>query len=137
MGHGPYGERVILDVGGGYFSGSRLHGKLLPSGADWFLMRPDGYGVLDVRLTLETHDHAFIYVKYHGIIDLSAEVQASLEKTDRTTQFGQIHFVTQLQFETGDPRYAWLNSTLAIGEGRMIQNAKQAEHKFYEIISKT
>ena len=31
-----------------------------------------------------------------------------------------IHFYTTPTFETGDPRYEWLNSVIAVGEGRLF-----------------
>jgi hypothetical protein len=36
----------------------------------------------------------------------------------KSCDFGDTLFITQVQFETGDIRYNWLNETLAIGEGR-------------------
>ena len=39
------------------------------------------------------------------------------------TQFGDSEFFTQPRFETGHPDYAWLNSVVAVGEGRMLPNA--------------
>jgi hypothetical protein len=35
-------------------------------------------------------------------------------------QFGDTLFMAQVQFETGDPPYAWLNETLAVAEAREI-----------------
>jgi hypothetical protein len=40
----------------------------------------------------------------------------------RLTAFGETCFVTQPRFETGDPRYAWLNRVAAVGEGRLLPN---------------
>ena len=40
-------------------------------------------------------------------------------------------FRTQARFESGDPRYAWLNRTIAVGEGRVHPDC--VEYTLYEI----
>ena len=131
VGPGPYGTRMIFDVTGGSFAGPRLRGRVLPSGADWLLVRPDGYGLLDVRAALETEDGAFAYAQYHGVIEMGPRVQA-LVASGGSTGYGEIYLVTQPRFETGDPRYAWLNAVMAVGEGRMLPNA--VEYRVYHAL---
>ena len=58
----PEGIRATAYVRGGEITGPRLQGTVLPVGGDWLLLRPDGIGLVDVRLTLETHDQALIYM---------------------------------------------------------------------------
>jgi len=41
--------------------------------------------------------------------------------------------MTQPRFETGDPRYAWLNSTVAVSQGRVLPNA--VEYRVYEVVN--
>ena len=36
------------------------------------------------------------------------------------TDFGDQYFFTNPRMETGDPRYAWVNTTFFIGEGRIL-----------------
>jgi hypothetical protein len=131
VGPGPYGTRMIFDVTGGSFAGPRLRGRLLASGGDWLLVRPDGHGLLDVRATLATDDGAFVYAQYHGVLELSARVQA-LIASGGSTEFGEVYFATQPRFETGDPRYAWLNAVVAVGEGRLLPNA--VEYRVYHAL---
>ena len=129
IGNGPYGSRTIYDVIGGRFKGQRLTGKVLPSGADWILIDADGIGHLDVRITLETHDNAHIYVQYYGAIVMNEKVIATLEQGG-STEYGDTYFMTQPRFETGDPRYKWLNATIAVAEGRILPNA--VEYRVFE-----
>ena len=130
VGAGPAGARQIFDVTGGSFEGPTLRGKLLPSGADWLLMGSDGVGRLDVRGTFETDDGAHIYVQYHGILRINEAVQQALAQ-GRETQYGDSYFFTQPRFETGDERYAWLNSIVAVGEGRTLPGA--VEYRVYQL----
>jgi hypothetical protein len=57
---------VIVNVAGGKFEGPRISGEVLNSGADWFLLRPDGVGVVDVRVALKTNDGENIYMTCGG-----------------------------------------------------------------------
>ena len=78
IGQTPQGNRQIFYVRSGTFEGPRLKGELLPGGGDWFLLRPDNVGELDVRATLKTHDGALIYATYRGIFSASPEAWAKL-----------------------------------------------------------
>jgi len=67
LGSVPHGTRSIVPVAGGDFEGQRLRGKVLPGGGDWLLLRTDGVLELDLRITLETDDHAQIYMTFQGL----------------------------------------------------------------------
>ena len=132
IGEGPAGNRLVYDVTGGYFEGDRLRGEVLASGGDWILIDSDGVGHLDVRATLLTDDGAHIYVQYYGAFISSDDIAAKLAAGE-SPEFGDTHFVTQPRFETGDDRYRWLNSVVAVAEGRALVNA--VEYRIYEATS--
>ena len=67
VGQSPCGERRIINIKGGLFSGPRLSGRVLPGGADWQIIRRDGVAVIEARYTLETSDGALIYICNPGI----------------------------------------------------------------------
>ena len=130
VGDGPLGTRQIYDVTGGSFEGPRLKGRVLASGGDWLLMGSDGVGRLDVRAALETHDGARIYVQYYGVLVPNEAVAKALAGGGET-QYGDTYFMTQPRFETGDPNYAWLNSVVAVAEGRALSSA--VEYRVYQV----
>lgn len=132
VGPGPIGTRRIFDVTGGTFEGPKLRGKILPSGGDWLLTGPDGVGRLDVRATFETDDGALVYMQYFGVIVVAG---AGAEKAARgeATEYGDVYFMTQPRFETGDPRYAWLSSVVAVGEGRFGPN--WVEYRVFQAVN--
>lgn len=132
VGGGPYGLRRIFDVTGGSFEGPRMRGKLLPSGGDWILIGPDGYGRLDVRATFETHDGALVYLTYYGVIEMNDKIVAALGK-GVAASYGDSYFMTSPRFETGDARYAWLNRVVAVAEGRVIPSA--VEYRVYQVLN--
>ena len=113
LGTVPHGIRTIVPVTGGDFEGSRLRGKVLPGGADWLLLRGDGVLEFDLRITLETDDHAPIYMRFQGF------------------RHGH-YFRTLPAFETSTDRYAFLNRviTVGVGEGR----PDGAVHRIDEIL---
>jgi hypothetical protein len=117
VGAGPIGTRMFYEVASGEIKGERLRGKLL-GGGEWALIGPDGYLRVDVRLQAETHDGAFLYVQYVGLLEMNEAVQGSLA-SGKGTDYGDQAFYTNPRFETGDERYAWLNTTFFVGEGRL------------------
>ena len=121
LGATPHGVRRIYGVKGGTFRGPRLKGKVLPTGGDWLLIRPDGAGELDVRATLRTDDGHIIYTYYRGILHGPPEVTARILRGE-TPDPSEYYFRTTPCFETGSEKYAWLNRTVAVGVGKIGPN---------------
>jgi hypothetical protein len=131
VGATPSGQRQIFDVSGGEVSGSRVSGRVLPSGGDWILVGADGVGRLDVRAAVETGDGARIYVQYPGVMVLNEAVIAAIGGGGGETNFGDTYFMTTPRFETGHPDYAWLNSIVTVGQGRLLPGA--VEYRIFEV----
>ena len=131
IGAGPYGTRAFAEVIDGRVEGERLKGTLLSGGGDWLLTGADGWGRLDVRAQFVTDDGAALYVSYYGILELNDQVQRALAE-GTGTDYGDQYFRTNPRFETGDPRYAWLNHTCFVGEGR-IQPGRVVQYKVYRV----
>lgn len=131
LGTGPLGRRRIIPITGGRFEGERLSGRVLPGGADWQVIRPDGVADLDARYTIETHDGALIYVRNkgyrHGPEDVIRRLAAG-EAVDPKLYYMR----TTPWFETGDARYAWLNRIVCVGTGARLAAAVQLE--FFEVL---
>lgn len=135
VGAGPYGNRNIFEVTGGWFKGDKLNGKFLSGGGDWILIDDKGFGHLDVRGTLETDDGAFIYMQYYGVLELNEKVGASLATGGADpTDYGDSYFMTAPRMETGDERYAWVNNLVTVGEGR-IQPGPSVEYNIYSVVN--
>jgi hypothetical protein len=125
------GARVFYEVTDGAIKGKRLSAKLLSGGGDWVLFGPDGYARLDARFQFVTDDEATVYALYPGLLELNEKVvQASAAGFG--TEYRDQYFRIAPRFETGDPRYSWLNQNLFVGEGRLI--AGGIEHKVYRVI---
>ncbi len=121
------GERRIINITGGEFSGARLKGVILEGGADWQVIRNDGVAQLEARFTMRTDDGALLYVRNFGYRHGAPEVIARLfsgELVDPATYYFRM---TPL-VETGDPRYAWLNSLILVGSGMRTKT-----HVIYDV----
>lgn len=105
IGHTSIEERTTYIVGEGVFTRSKLNGRILAGGGDWFVRGANDLARLDVRKTFQTDDGAFIHVTYIGLYKFNAAVSRTLA-AGGDAQFGDTLFMAQLQFETGDPRYA-------------------------------
>jgi hypothetical protein len=127
----PHGLRSIVPVTGGDFEGPRLRGRVLPGGGDWLLLRSDDVLELDLRITLETDDHALIGMTFQGLRHGPAEVIAALgrgEVVDPATYY----FRTLPRFETAAEKYAFLNRIVAVGVGEARPDG--AIHRIDEIL---
>jgi len=127
----PRGHRLVIPFAGGTFEGPRLRGKVLGTGGDWLLERPDGALELDVRRTLWTDDGHHIYAYYRGIIAGEAEAMARIGRGEAVAA-KDLYFRTTPIFETGSEKYAWLNRVIAVGIGAIT--AKGAELEVYRVL---
>ncbi len=121
LGKSRYGERRIIKIKGGVFSGPRLSGRVLPGGADWQIIRYDGITEVEARYTLETYDGALIYVSNWGLRHGPEEVMERLAKGEEVDA-NEYYFRTTPIFETGAPSYKWLNGLISIAVGQRSAN---------------
>jgi hypothetical protein len=130
VGATPLGSRMCFAMGAGEVTGERLRGKFL-SGGDWLQIGSDGYGRVDVRGQIETHDGAFIYVQYHGFLQMNEALGAALQGGSGTA-FEDAYLRTSPRLECGDARYAWVNHTLFVGAGRLLPGGT-VEYRIYRV----
>jgi hypothetical protein len=121
FGDTPFGGRAVFIVRDGTVSGPRLRARVRPGGGDWFLVRGDGVGELDVRATLETDDGALILMIYRGILDAPPDVAARAVAGEDVPP-SSYYFRTAPRFETAAPQYAWLNKLICVAYGWFGQN---------------
>ncbi|WP_108667329.1 DUF3237 domain-containing protein [Euzebya rosea] len=116
----PRGRRVLIEMTDVVYEGPRLTGRLVgPSAVDWLLEGPDGSAHIDVQFTIRTHDDALVFVRYYGRADHSGGV-------------GTSPLYSAPVFETGDPRYLWLNKVLTVG--RAVVDAGVIRYDIYEVV---
>lgn len=132
VGETPFGNRTIYIIGGGRFWGERINGVALPGGGDWVSVNREGLARLDVRKTIKTHDGALIHMSYQGYYQYDSGIMEKLSMGGGY-DFGDNLFKVQVQFESGDKRYHWLNTTLAVGEAK--ESGDKINYRIYELHS--
>ena len=131
LGEVPHGIRTIVPVAGGDFEGPRLRGRVLPGGGDGLLLRPDGALELDLRITLETDDHALIDMRFLGLRHGPPDVIAALGRGE-VVDPASYYFRTLPRFETSAEKYAFLNRIITVGVGETRPDG--AVHRIDEIL---
>ncbi len=126
----PEGLRTNWYVTGGEVSGPRLRGIVRPVGGDWFILRTDGVGVLDVRATIETHDGALLYVAYSGVADLG---EGGYERFLRGEASGVVPLRCAPRFQTAHPAYLWINRLQCLSIGQADLERAEVSYDVYAL----
>jgi hypothetical protein len=126
LGDTPLGKRRIIEITGGDFSGPKLSGRVLPGGADWQLVRPDGVAHFDTRYTLETADGALLYVQHRGYRHGPQDVLDRIARGE-TVDASLYYMRGSYWFETSHEGYAWLNRTVCVSTGARLPGAVALE----------
>ncbi len=127
----PVGDRRVIHITGGRVRGARLNGTILPGGADWQVVRPDGAADIHARYTIEAEGGGHILAESKGLRHGPAEVIAALargEDVDPSRYFFRVLY----RFETGIAELDWLNRIMAVGVGR--RRPRGVEIDMYEIL---
>jgi hypothetical protein len=107
---------VIGEVTNVTIEGERLNATLLGNAAaDWLKVSPDGYGTLDVKVTLQTDDGAIVHATYSGRL-----------------LFDTMTVYATPLFHTGDERYGWLNRIQAVAKGHFPE-PNRLIYEMYEL----
>jgi len=115
------GRRRIISILGGRFEGPEVRGAVLSGGADWQIVRGDGFTELDTRYTLRTDRDELIYIRNAGIRHAAPDVMQKLLAGERVDP-KLVYFRTVPVFETAAPRLQWLTRAIFIGDGEREPN---------------
>ncbi len=110
------GMRRVIPIVGGTIEGPRLKGTVLPAGADFQIVRPDGYTTLEARYVVRLDDGALIYVVNTGIRFAPPAVLDRIAAGEIVDP-ALVYFRTVPRFETAAPEYRWLTRPLFIATG--------------------
>ena len=86
-----HGTRRIIPIIGGEVHGEGIHGKVLPFGADFQIIRPDELIELEAKYALELDDGAVIYVENIGIRFGPKELLEKLKRDRKITRLNSSH----------------------------------------------
>ncbi|MFI5308738.1 MAG: DUF3237 domain-containing protein [Polyangiales bacterium] len=104
VGKSKHGERIAVPIAGGTVRGPRLEAEVLPIGADFQLVRPDGGMELEARYLLRASDGALIHVHNRGLVHIARDGGAP-----------KVYVRTVPEFEApSEGPYAWLNHAIFV-----------------------
>ena len=115
LGQTARGHRRIIDIVGGVVHGPRLSGEILPGGADWQIVRPDGTIEVVARYTIRSAAGGLVYVQNEGLRVASPQTIERLARGD-TLPPGSYHFRTAPRFETAEPSLKWMERATFVGK---------------------
>ena len=114
LGQTARGHRRIVDILGGTAEGARFQGEILPGGADWQVVRPDGTIEVVARYTIKSTSGALVYVQNDGLRVASPEILARMSKGE-LVPFDSYRFRTAPRFETSEPSLKWMETSTFVG----------------------
>jgi len=114
IGPSSHGLRRVVPILGGTVAGPRLSGRIVPGGADWQFVRPDGVLSLEAKYTLEADDGALIMVTNRGMRHGPPEIIERIGRGEDVPA-GAYYFRSVAEFEAPLGIHEWLNRALFIG----------------------
>ena len=103
VGESDNGHRQFIPITGGFFVGDGIRGTVLPGGADWQLLRPDGVREIVAIYAIQTDDGVTIMVDNRGIA-VPADGSG-----------GAPYVRTSPKFHAPAGKYDWLNKGVFVG----------------------
>lgn len=126
----PDGLRITFYIASGGIRGPRLNAVVRPEGGDWMLVRRDGVGMCDVRITYETDDGALLLSRYYGVFDLGPH---GYERALRNDYDALPPLVLAPQFVTSHRDWLWLNRLQCVAVGRVDMAALLVRFDLYAL----
>lgn len=124
------GLRRVVPIMGGSMAGPRLKGEILPAGADFEIIRPDGYTTLEARYVVRLDDGALIYIVNTGVRFGPPEVMARITRGEAVDP-ALVYFRTTPRFETASPDHEWLIRPLFLASG--VRHPDRVEITVFEV----
>ena len=120
--------RRFIPITGGRVTGEWT-GKIVPGGADWQVIWPDGRLDLEARYALVLDGHGLVEVLSQGVRHGPPDVLATLARGE-PVEPSRYYFRTSMRFRTAAPGLLRLNSIIALASGaRQASVVKLAVHE--------
>jgi hypothetical protein len=114
---GAQGERRVIPILSGTFTGPDLRGVVVPGGADYQRVHADGFTEVEARYLLETDQGERIDVVNRGMRHAAPDVIAALN-AGHAVDPAQVYFRTTPVFDTASPRLRWMVRSIFIATGQ-------------------
>ena len=121
------GHRRVIAVAGGRVSGV-LDAEILPGGADWQLVRPDGAIEIDTRYSARTAAGEYVHFRTSGVRSGPPEVLAALLRGENVDP-ASYYFRVAVYLETSAPRLAFLERSIFVASA--VRGADSVSYTAY------
>jgi hypothetical protein len=123
------GHRRVVPITGGRVSGL-FEAEILPSGADWQVVRPDGTVEIDTRYSARTAAGEYVHFRTSGVRSGTPEVLAALLRGDDVDP-ADYYFRLAVRLETAAPRLAALERSVFVASA--IRGADSVAYAAYRV----
>ena len=123
------GHRRVVPIAGGRISGL-FDAEILPGGADWQLVRPDGSIEIDTRYSARTAAGEHVHLRTSGVRSGPPAVLEALLRGEAVDP-GDYYFRVAVYLETSAPRLAALERSLFVASA--IREADRVRYTAYRV----
>lgn len=128
-GHTRVGHRRVIPIVGGAITGG-IEAEILPGGADWQIVRPDGALEVDGRYSARTTDGALLYLQVSGVRSGPPEILAALLAGEKVSP-EQYYFRTALRIETSAATHADLEHAIFVAS--CVRGPDSVRYRAYRV----
>lgn len=123
------GHRRVIAIAGGRVSGL-FEAEILPGGADWQIVRPDGTIEIDTRYSARTSAGEYVHFRTSGVRSGSPAVLEALLRGESVDP-SRYYFRVAVYLETSAPRLAELERSLFVASA--IRGADSVSYTAYRV----
>jgi hypothetical protein len=127
----PYGRRRVIHITGGTFEGPKLRGTVVPGGADWQVIRPDGVTELMAVYDLKADDGTLIHVTNRGLRHGPDAVMQRIARGE-VVDPASYYFRTAPVFEAPAGPHDWLNRALFVATA--ARYAAEVQVRVFQVV---
>ena len=129
------GHRRVVAIAGGRVGGlpagqTRLDAEILPGGADWQVVRPDGTIEIDTRYSARTPAGEHLHFRTAGVRSGPPDVLAALLRGEDVDP-ASYYFRVAVYLETSAPRLAFLERSIFIASA--VRGADSVSYTAYRV----
>jgi Protein of unknown function (DUF3237) len=123
------GHRRVVPITGGRVTGL-FAADILPGGADWQLVRPDGAIEIDTRYSARTADGGHVYIRTFGVRSGRPEVLEALLRGEAVDP-SDYYFRLCVRLETSVPELGALEQSVFVASA--IREADRVRYAAYRV----
>jgi hypothetical protein len=123
------GHRRVVPITGGLVSGL-VDAEILPGGADWQVVRPDGATEIDTRYSARTPAGEYVHFRTSGVRSGPPEILDALLRGEQVDP-SEYYFRVTVYLETSAPRLAGLQRSIFVASA--IRGADSVRYTAYRV----